>query len=126
MNNANAGLSAESVEPAAKAYAERATIRQETQKAKSSTFFRKRTFARLRATVQSLLTNIESLFSEKEILQKARNNTQLMSIGVKAQEALCDAPNSNLAQKFADDQKCGTTIRRSLQQRRSGLSFDTE
>lgn len=82
--------------------------------------------ARLRGTVQSLIANIVSLSSEKEILQKNQNDVDFMSDGAKAQEKLLAARNSKLAQQWDDVQRHLATIRRSMPEYRSKWSADIE
>lgn len=48
--------------------------------------------------MQSLTANVESLSSEKEILQERQNDTEFMSNGAKARRASLDAQKSQLTQ----------------------------
>lgn len=77
-------------------------------------------------TKQSLNTIVDSLFSEIEIPRKDRNNADFMRDRAKAQKALLAVQNSNLAQQLAEVLKNGTTIRMSLPEYRSRLSFDIQ
>lgn len=92
--NANTGLRIEIVELTTEAESERVRLRQELKKLKVSAVLQKKTVTRLRSTVQSPKIYIESISSEKEILQKGRNDTEFKHDGAKAWEALLAARNS--------------------------------
>lgn len=78
LENTNAGLLADTFGLTTKAETDRLTLQQELENEKGGKIVQKKTVTRLRATVKSTTTNIESLFSEKEILLKSLNDTEFI------------------------------------------------
>lgn len=82
------------------------------------------TFARLRGTIQSCNTNVDSLSSVLKVLQNGQTDTEFFRDGANAQEALQAAQNSKLVQQFADVQKNVTTTCKSMSEYHSKLFSD--
>lgn len=101
-------------------------LQQQRQAEKGNTMLQTRTVSQIRSTNQYRTTNIESPSSEKEVLQKSRNEAGTLRDGDRERKALLAAQSSNLAQKLAYFQKNVAIIRRSRPHYLSKLSFSIE
>lgn len=74
MEGTNPSLRAEAAELTAEAESEPEKLQQELQNKKGNTILLNMTVARLRSALLSLITNADTLSSEKEIQQKGWND----------------------------------------------------